>query len=143
MAFVHWGPHYRNTYYTCYYFIIHVIHVVHLFFHSSKFSELPQSIHHSYKPIRIYRQYYTLSKRPISSKLGIQQINLMKFTISSIILVKNFSLVKFLAPEPRFMPNLKTIPYLLINFSLYQAIIFSVQENCCLSFNMSVCCDWS
>ena len=66
-----------------------------------------------------------------------------KFTILSIISVKNFSLVTFLAPEPRFMPNLETIPYLLIKFSLYQAIIFSVQEKCCLSFNTSLCCDWS
>ena len=38
----------------------------------------------------------------------------MKFAILSKILVKNFSLVTFLAPEPRFMPNLKIIPYLLI-----------------------------
>ena len=80
---------------------------------------------------------------PISRKLEIQQINSMKFTSSSIILVKNFSLVTFLAPEPRFTPNLKTIPYLLINFSLYQAIIFSVQEKCYLSFNSSLCYDWS
>ena len=68
--------------------LIHVICVVHLFFHSSKLSKLPRSIHHSYKPIGIYRQYYTLSKRPISRKLGIWQINSMKFAILSIILVK-------------------------------------------------------
>ena len=86
-------------------FIIHVICVVHLFFHSSELSKLPQSIHHSYKPIGIYRQYYILSKRPISRKLGIQQINSAKFTILSIISVRNFSLVTFLAPKPRFVPK--------------------------------------
>ena len=41
-----------------------------------------------YEPIGIYRQYYTLSKRPISRKLGIGWINSTKFTILNTILVK-------------------------------------------------------
>ena len=41
-------------------------------------------------------------------------------------MVQNFSLVTFIATEAKFTPNLETIPYLLIKFSLYQAIIFSV-----------------
>ena len=73
----------------CIFVFIYVICVVCLFFHLSKPGELLQSFCHSYNFIGIYRQYYTVSKRPISRKLGIQWINLIKFAISSIIWVQN------------------------------------------------------
>ena len=61
--------------------IIYVICVVHLFFNLSKTQQITLvKFVHSYKPIGIYRQYYTLSKRPsLKESWGIWQINSTKF----------------------------------------------------------------